>query len=1234
MLRILPIVALLLILTGVPASATAEVPPPFWTKCTTGSAAGQCVIPRGIVSDPDSGNVYVADQDNNRIDEFTAWGAFMRAWGWDVVASGPGDDTTAPEDQFEVCVPADGDVCQAGAAGGGSGQLTSPQGLALDSSGDLYVTEGNFSNRRVQKFDPSAGPSEEEVRFVWMAGGKVDKTKVEEVGSTEAEQNLCTAASGDVCQAATEGTGNGQFGEARLGSQIGIGTGDKVYVGDHERIQVFEASGVYLKSLPVPGEFVQSLAVDPTGDLYISYYNEGEFNIALAKPNVHKLSSAGASICTIEVKNPTAIATDPTGNVYVVNGSTFGLGKSGRPNEVRQFSSACIDKNEPFDFGGVPDFAGQSTGIATSTACGVDGVSVYVSNGEEKNSFVKAYGQHPDPGLCPPPKVAPSIDAQFATQVGSEDAIVHAQINSHFWLDTTYYVQYGTAACIAGGWEGECVKAQPTPPGATLKDGGVDEDVTVGAVLTELQPNTAYRYRFVSQGSGSEGEPVRGVGGTVGIDGEDSTFTTFPSLSEPKLDCPNQAFRVAAASHLPDCRAYEMVSPIDKNNGDISVFSNLTSGDPSGLEQSSVDGEQFTYSAAVSFGDAPSAPYTSQYLASRKAGAGWSTHAISPPRDAKSISTNIARFDREYNAFSLDLCSGWLVHDTDPPLAAGAVAGFQNLYRRDNCGENTGSFEAITTVEPPNGNAGFYRPELQGLSSDGSRAFFVAYDKLTDDAADISGSANPQLYESSGGILHYVCVLPNGIPLGQPCSAGAPIHLPNDRNNTVARAVSEDGSRVFWTAVTVGGTGPLYVRENPSQEQSMLEGGDCTEPDKACTIAISKSANTYFWTASLDGSKVIYTIGEKLFEFDVEAAETTAIADGVVGVAGASDDASHLYFASTKVLSGEEENSERDKAQEGKPNLYLDRAGEAGGEGTLTFIATLSSADVAPQSPLASVSANPTRRAARVSPDGGNFAFTSMAHPTGYDNTDAHSANADSEVFLFDASTDELACISCNPSGARPAGQNYEVLQGYPTGFWAAAQIPGWESQLYAPRALSDDGTRLLFESTDALVPSDVNGKQDVYEWERAGGEGQCDEVGAELYVAAAGGCISLISSGESATNSDLADASPSGRDVFFKTASSLLPQDPGLVDVYDARESGGLPQPPQAPAGCEGETCQGPSSAPDDATPASSSFHGASNSTKSGPPRCRRGKVRREGRCVGKHRNHHRANHKRRAGQ
>ncbi|MGC1165132.1 MAG: hypothetical protein WA862_03405 [Solirubrobacterales bacterium] len=1111
-----------------------------------------------------------------------------------------------------------------GIEGSGVGQLGPIQGIALDGNGDIYV--GDWTNRRVQKFSPDG-------EFLLMFGGGVDQ-------GPNHPGNLCTAAfvaAGDTCGAGTGGNpgpGEGQFGTWVLGSFIAVSPDDTVYVGDQERIQEFNPNGTYkgkIESAALAGEKVQSLAVDPIGNVYVSFAGPAS-HLQLSAPNVQKLSPTGTPICTIEAKNPTAIATDPSGNVYVVDSAAF-LEQS-RPTAIRQFDSACADKNEPFGVGEIAN----STGIATSSACGVQGVSVYVSNSDFFDSFVRAYGQRPDPAICPPPKAAPDIDAQYATSVSVSDAVLRAEINPHFWLDTTYYVEYGSASCAASS----CAK-QPLPPGAVLKGAGSDEAVRSGAVvLSGLQPGTTYHYRFVARSGGSDHEEVRGLGGKVGADGGESTFTTFPAVPTPKVDCPNQAFRTGASAPLPDCRAYEMVSPVDKNSGDIATFGRAVQPRfPTALEQSSLDGERIAYSSATAFGDAVSSPWTSQYIASRQAGVAWSTHGISPPRAGKSLIGNAAvKFTLEYKAFSPDLCEAWLQHDTEPILAFGAVEGFPNLYRRENCGAVAESYEALSTSFPPIQPPSQYRTELQGVSADGAKSFFVANDQLTADAPNVGFKV--QLYVAAGGAVRFVCILPDGSPSPKACTAGTlNANAPAEgRDNTVAGAVSVDGSRVYWTAASdQSGPGALYLRENPDREQSALENGDeCSEPEQACTIAVA-AANARFWAAASDGSKAIYTVDNELvdnelFEFDAEEGASSLIAEGALGVVGTSRDASRIYFASNRNLSGEEQNSRGQKAQEGQPNLYLYEAGEEGGAGTTTFIATLSGDDVKATSPLSMVNAEPGFRAVRVSADGEHLAFTSSAAPTGYDNSDVASAKADAEVYLYGAAGGQLVCISCNPSGARPAGRELEIDR-EPRHVWVASSIPGWETQLYAPRVLAEDGSHLFFEAVDALVPRDTNAKQDVYRWERAANAKACEEEGAELYVSSSGGCLSLISSGQSPADSEFADASPDGHDVFFRTLSSLVPQDPGLIDLYDAREGGGLPA-PQTRAVCEGEACQGPQAPPNDPTPASVAFEGAGNVKEGGPkPRCAKGKARRKGRCVAKphKRAHHkRANHKKRA--
>jgi hypothetical protein len=269
----------------------------------------------------------------------------------------------------------------------------------------------------------------------------------------------------------------------------------------------------------------------------------------------------------------------------------------------------------------------------------------------------------------------------------------------------------------------------------------------------------------------------------------------------------------------------------------------------------------------------------------------------------------------------------------------------------------------------------------------------------------------------------------------------------------------------------------------------------------------------------------------------------------------------------------------------------------------------------------------PRNRSSRVSDDGLYAAFTSTEPLTGFNSTDQQSEEPDAQVFFYDATAKggagELICASCNPSGARPVGRLIGSTNNGQIEFWAAATLPGWAGQGNPGTLITDDGSRLFFNSFDALVPRDTDGLQDVYEWQRAADKAEClEEIGGELHVPQSNGCLSLISSGEEASDAEVIGASHDGRDVFFLTTSSLLPQDPGLLDVYDAREGGGFAQ-PSVEVECEGEACQPAPPPPNDPAPTSSSFRGAGNVVE-GPkvkPRCPKGKrkVRRRGkvRCV-----------------
>ncbi len=1189
-----------------------------------GAAAGRLDLPYGIATDPIDGHVYVVGlgSTNNRVDEFTPWGGFVKAFGWDVAPGAVNEQqevrvraasgafrlefeghpsaslplgATAPELEsalgalpglgagavhveavpgsadgkspyiyvvafrgsraatnvpqlatvnegltggqpstvLEASTRAEGHAataglescteesgCQAGLEGGGAGELKDARAIAVDPAGEVFVREAG--NDRVQKFD-SAG------RFLLAFGGKVDKTKVE-AAAPEAQQNRCTAASGDVCQAGAPGTGQGQFSNgANASSGISLGPPGEIFVGDNERFQRFDLEGEYEAQAPLPGKRVVGLAFDPvSGDLYATFNSEG---------GVHKLDPAtGAQLAQLVGQN--AVATDAAGDLFAEEAnaanrrSVFEYGPGGSPLSP---ASCCESPLFPPSSGG-----GQFnlTGIATN-AIGDLYVAYFFSS---VDSFVRSFGPGPV-GFERQPAVPPQIVSQFASSVQTDGATVAARINPHFWPDARYYVQYGTGKCSEGG----CEEEKPLPPGTLLteKQTGQAQKATVS--LEGLAPGTVYHYRFLAKSGG--GGPVFGLGGGAPEGsgfrevGSESSFTTFEPLSSPP--CPNDSFRNGPGSHLPDCRAYEMVSPAEKEGAEVGARLGAD-GYPAGLGQSASSGQKLTY---TSYRAGPAA--IEQEIASRDPKAGWQSEALNAPPGTASATP--------YRLFSEDLCQGWLATAAQPPLAPGAPAGYEELYRREGCGKE--AYETLLAATPTV-EAEKFAPELQGASSNGHAAIVRVKDKLTANAA-----AGPwQAYYSSEGALHLLCVLPTGAAATGNCSGGSGSEagsiLPPSSLHRLASlggALSADGSKAYWTesGERASGAGKVYLRLNPGAPESATKEkkGNCVpEAGKACTVAISSAKTTApsaFLAASPSGEKALFRVAEgpiagNLYLFTLASTSSVKLAGKTLGVAGRSEDLSRIYFVSEEVLAG------TTGATEGKPNLYLDN------EGTMSFIATLSPADVAPES-ISDTSPEPVLHAARASADGKSLAFLSSARLTGYDNADQESGRPDAELFLYRVGSAGPVCVSCSPAGASPAGR---VLSG-PGGAGelpSAASIPLPATDLYAPRALSTDGKRLFFNSYDALLPRDTNGKEDVYEWESAASKTACEEKGAEAYVASAGGCLGLLSSGEGSEDAEFLDADPSGENVFFTTDQGLVGTDEGEeADIYDARVNGGF---------------------------------------------------------------------------
>jgi DNA-binding beta-propeller fold protein YncE len=273
-----------------------------------GSASGQFIEPQGIAVDQQSGDLFVMDTNNHRVDRFNAEGGFRLAWGW-AVADG---HTKA----LQTCTTS----CHAGLEGDAGGQFGFAEGLAVDndplspSYHDVYVVD--IGNHRVQKFSPGG-------RFLLAFGAEVNasaKARHEAGG-----QDICPVRPGDRCTAGVPGPGPGQFEFAVEGDYVAVGPDATVYVGDRNRVQEFYPQGAYrgqVRLTPQPqapgleAGGVSGLAVNESGELYVIRYGvSGVREYGPAGEPLQTLDDRGEAESNAE---PTpALALDPSGEVFI-----------------------------------------------------------------------------------------------------------------------------------------------------------------------------------------------------------------------------------------------------------------------------------------------------------------------------------------------------------------------------------------------------------------------------------------------------------------------------------------------------------------------------------------------------------------------------------------------------------------------------------------------------------------------------------------------------------------------------------------------------------------------------------------------------------------------------------------------------------------------------------------------------------------------------------------------------
>jgi hypothetical protein len=617
-------------------------------------------------------------------------------------------------------------------------------------------------------------------------------------------------------------------------------------------------------------------------------------------------------------------------------------------------------------------------------------------------------------------------------------------------------------------------------------------------------------------------------------------FSSAPALAAGE-GCPNGQIRKAEpyGSALPDCRAYEQVSPVDKNNTDADNNFDITRSSPSG--------ERVSYYSVSPFPGAPSPAEEPTYISARVNGE-WSTQGLLPLLPA-GAGLNIVGVV----GLTEDLSRTIVYTYPNPPLnTPEATPGF-NYYIRNNV---TGAYSLFTSMP------GFAEDWFADANTNDQYILFESTEQLLPAAQ--AGTQNVYEWDEAkppAERLSLVDLLPGETapPEGAVAGAGGPLvetpaelgggeHGGSKDRFYTQNTISANGSRIFFTDIE---TGRIYVRE------------PLAEP----AVTIPVSAGTAYWRAATpDGHYVFYTEAEKLYRFDVETREPPLelASSGIKGVLGVSVDGAYAYYVDSS--------GGLHEWHEGAVTSIADLNGE--GEDTFDWLDHLTDA---PES----------EKRSRVTPDGAVVLFASNKQLTSYPNA------GQDEFYRYDATAvpgEQLTCVSCNPDGQAATTSPY-INQS------SGTTVAPLSANVSLSRNLSSNGDQIFFDTKEALIPADTNDQMNVYEWE-APGSGSCVES-APTFSLQDRGCLYLISTGHSPYPSLFGDASVSGEDVFFFTRQSLVAQDQDdNVDVYDAREDGGLSSQNEVPVSpCGGEGCRG-SSAPTPVfgTPSSVTFSGAGN--------------------------------------
>jgi hypothetical protein len=897
----LGLVAVVLALAG--ASAEAAPKGVVATFGQEGSAAGDFSTVGGVAVNQDTGDVYVVDVNNERVQQFDADGVFIRMWGGGVVDG---------SDEHQVCTSG----CQNGSSGsGGAGQFFFGGNMAnIDVGADGSVYVADTIHNRIQQFTA-------EGEFVRMWGFGV------QTGADVFE--VCTAA----CLPGLAGSGDGQL-SSPISVAVDPSDGDVVVADrDNGRIQRFDSAGGYLSQFPFsnpsdvavdgagrvyafefggsvrqldaagdvqrsfPGIFPSQ--VDAVGDrVFISDYNENFDGFDVLEYDAgsgelvehHHTANTSFDMTGLAVNAATGriyVGDGPNSRVFILDDPVHTVTVEPTTDIATRSATlhGTVDPNSGFpvgyhfevsidgetwtrfpdtdiDVGNGPDpvpVTAEATGLEPGRAYRVRLVAT-----DQFGARVISTGNAGDFITDPEP---PAVQTGPATQITSTAAVLTGDINANN-APTTYYFEWGNTTDYGS-----------STPTANITGGS---PTTVTQQLSGLLPNTTYHYRLVATNS---------EGTTTGM---------------------SRTFATRAVATPPPGRGYELVTPAYKVGG---VGVGAWYGGPDAVGNvgfAAHDGERFAangQNGSVLMDGAYG--YRNDMALAERTSAGW----VHQPGISRRAHGPQPTTDISMDAASPDISlSAWLSNASIlklfPEMESWDSTEFGVMMMRQWAAPE---WELFGPTHPsqdvaPGSTASALGSGPKAIAADGSAAVVTAPLGIR----GLAGSRDPTSYDSSGILpaarnvyldevtgafsdtfpgddsvreLVNVCTPGTIRPTAsgsEPCPpplsdrdhlispGGASLSAGSLGLNPPASVISADGSRVFFMSPDpdlFGAAGPsqLFVRQRHSDGRVMTRWISQTE---VVNQEPSLRAAVFFEGASRDGDKVFFQTTSPLTDDD------------------------------------------------------------------------------------------------------------------------------------------------------------------------------------------------------------------------------------------------------------------------------------------------------------------------------------------------------------------------------